>query len=260
MATYNKRGYKAPKPEEVVDDSSKFEEVVDTESTTAEVFDTLDQKANRAEEWVEKNQKIIMGIVGGLAVLATCYFLYVKFVSEPKEEEAVEKIFQAQKFFKEAIDGAAKPDSLFKLSLKGGEGQLGFEGIISEYSGTKTANLAHYFAGMAYYNLKEYKKSVDYLEEFSGNDENLQPLALGTIGDAFSELKKYDDALKYYNDAANVSDNDFTTPMFLMKHGQLAMLNGKKDLALSSFKTIKEKYPNSSEATNIDAYIARVEE
>ncbi|MFC4739634.1 tetratricopeptide repeat protein [Flavobacterium ponti] len=260
MATYNKRGYKAPKPKDIADDATnEIDETFDGESTTAEVFETLDVQANKAEDWVVKNQKIIMGVVGAIALLTTCYFLYMKFIVEPKEEKAVNDMFQAQKYFKEAVDAQAAPDSLFTLALKGGEGKLGFEGIISEYSGTKSANLAQYYAGMSYLNLKDYKKAVEHLEKFSSDDEMLKPIALGAIGDSFSELKKVDDALSYYLKAAEASDNDFTSPRYLMKHGLLAMMNGKNDAALKSFQTIKEKYSTSTEAANIDGYIARVE-
>ncbi len=260
MATYNKRGYKAPKSQEIADDATnEVEEVFDGESTTAEVFDTLDVQANKAEDWVVKHQKLIMGVVGAIVLLTTCYFLYMKFVVEPKEEKAVNDMFQAQQYFKQAVDAQATPDSLYTLALKGGEGKLGFEGIISEYSGTKSANLAQYYAGMAYLNLKDYKKAVEHLEEFSSDDEMLKPIALGAIGDSFSELKKVDDALSYYLKAANASDNDFTTPLYLMKHGKLAMMNGKKAEALKSFTTIKDNYSTAPEATNIDGYIARVE-
>ena len=260
MATYNKRGYKSPKPKDIADDATnEFEEVVDTDSTTAEVFETLDVQANKAEDWVVRNQKIIIGVVGAIALLTTAYFLYMKFIVEPNEDEAVNEMFQAQQYFKQAVDAQAAPDSLFTLSLKGGEGKLGFEGIISEYSGTKSANLAHYYAGMAYLNLKDYKKAVEHLEDFSSDDEMLKPIALGAIGDSFSELKKVDDALSYYAKAAEASDNNFTSPRYLMKHGLLAMMNGKNDVALKSFQTIKEKYSTSAEAGNIDAYIARVE-
>lgn len=260
MATYNKRGYKAPKPKDIADDASnEFEEVYEGESTTAEVFETLDEQANKAEDWVVKNQKLIIGVVGAIALVTIGYFLYNKFIVEPKEDEAVNGMFQAQQYFKQAVDGQASIDSLYNLSLKGGEGKLGFEGIISEYSGTKSANLAQYYAGMAYFNLKDYKKAVEHLEKFSADDEMLKPIALGVIGDSFSELNKVDDALSYYLKAAESSENDFTTPRYLFKHGQLAMMNGKKEAALKSFKTIKEKYPTSNEAINIDGYIARVE-
>ena len=47
MATYNKRGYKAPKPEEAKVEN-ELEEVIDTtDSTTAEVFNTLDETASK---------------------------------------------------------------------------------------------------------------------------------------------------------------------------------------------------------------------
>jgi len=260
MATYNKRGYKAPKPKDIADDASnEIDETYDGESTTAEVFETLDVQANRAEDWVVKNQKWIMGVVIAIVVLLVAYFAYERFIVEPKEEEAVNEMFQAQQYFKQAVDAQAAPDSLFTLALKGGEGKLGFEGIISEYSGTKSANLAQYYAGMSYLNLKDYKNAVEHLEKFSSDDEMLKPIALGAIGDSFSELKKVDDALSYYLKAAEASDNDFTSPRYLMKHGLLAMMNGKNEAALKSFQTIKEKYSTSTEATNIDGYIARVE-
>ena len=46
MATYNKRGYKAPKPEEakVENEFDEVEAVDVQDSTTAEVFNTLDEK------------------------------------------------------------------------------------------------------------------------------------------------------------------------------------------------------------------------
>ena len=260
MATYNKKGYKAPKPKDIADDATNgVDETYDGDSTTAEVFDTLDLQANKAEDWVVKNQKLIMGLVGAIVLLLVGYFAYDRLIVEPKEEEAVNNMFQAQQYFKQAVDAQTAPDSLYKLALKGGEGKLGFEGIISEYSGTKSANLAQYYAGMSYLNLKDYKKAVEHLEKFSSDDEMLQPIALGAIGDSFAELNKADDALSYYLKAANASDNDFTTPRYLMKHGQLAMMNGKNAEALKSFTTIKDKYSTSTEAANIEGYIARVE-
>ena len=87
----------------------------------------------------------------------------------------------------------------------------------------------------------------------------LQPIAFGAIGDCFSELNKADDALSYYEKAANASENDFTTPRYLFKHAILALQNNKNDLALKSFMKIKESYPTAAEASNIDAYIARTE-
>mgnify|MGYP006185084151 CR=1 FL=1 len=218
MATYNKRGYKAPKPEEAKVEN-EFEELdaVDVQdSTTAEVFDTLDEKASRTEEWVAKNQKVLLSIVGAIAIGTLGYLLYNRFIVEPKEEKAANEIFQAQQYFQQAVDATEKNDSLYNLALKGGEGKLGFIGIAEQYAGTDAGNLANYHAGMAYLNLGDFKNAITYLEKFKSEDAILKPLALGAIGDALSETNKVEDAIAYYMKAAEANENDFSTDSMQM--------------------------------------------
>lgn len=259
MATYNKRGYKAPKPEEAKVEN-ELEEVIDTtDSTTAEVFNTLDETASKTEDWVAKNQKVILGVVGAIAIATLGYLLYNRFVVEPKEEKATNEIFQAQQYFQQAVDATEKNDSLYNLALKGGEGKLGFIGIAEQYSGTDAGNLANYHAGMAYLNLGDFKNAITYLEKFKSEGTVLEPMALGAIGDALSETNKVDDAISYYKKAAEASENDFTTPRFLFKAAQLNLAAGKKAEANKLFVEIKEKYETSKEGMNIDAFIAMTE-
>lgn len=264
MATYNKRGFKNPKEKEVkeptFDTTINDSNVNENESTTAGVFNALDEKANKTEEWVIKNQKTILSIIGVLAIVTLSYILYTKFVAAPKEEEAFKEMFQAQTYFQQAVDATEKQDSLYKLALKGGEGKLGFEGIINEYAGTKAANLAEYYAGISFLNLKDFNNAITHLNQFSSSDKVLTALALGAKGDANAELNKNDEALKLYVEAANLDDNDFVTPRFLFKAANLAILANKKEEALGYLKTIKEKYETSQEGYNIDALIATLEQ
>ena len=259
MATYNKRGYKAPKPEEVKIEN-EFEEVIDAkDSTTAEVFNTLDETASKTEDWVAKNQKIILGVVGAIALVTVGYLLYNRFIVEPNENKANNEIFQAQQYFQQAVDATTKPDSLYNLALKGGEGKLGFIGIADQYSGTAAGNLANYYAGMAYLNTGDFKNAITYLEKFKSDDAVLQPLALGAIGDALSETNKTEEAISYYKKAAEATENDFSTPRFLFKAAQLYVIQGKKAEANKIFVEIKEKYETSKEGSNIDALINMTE-
>jgi tetratricopeptide (TPR) repeat protein len=261
MATYNKRGYKTPKPEEakVENEFDEVEAIDVKDSTTAEVFDTLDKSASRTEEWVAKNQKVLLGIVGAIAIGTLSYLLYNRFVVEPKEEKAANEIFQAQQYFQQAVDATEKNDSLYNLALKGGEGKLGFIGVAEQYEGTAAGNIANYHAGMAYLNLGDFKNAITYLEKFKSDDAILKPLALGAIGDALAETNKVDDAISYYKKAAEASENDFTTPRFLLKAAQLHLAAGKKSEAHQLFVEIKEKYENSKEGMNVDAFIAMTE-
>jgi hypothetical protein len=85
MATYNKRGYKAPKEKEVKEVNEETQVIIDEkDSTTAGVFSKLDETASKTEDWVAKNQKIIIGLVAGVAIATIGYLGYQKFIEAPK--------------------------------------------------------------------------------------------------------------------------------------------------------------------------------
>ena len=251
MATYKKKGNKPKTKEEKI-------EVLEENSTTAEVFNTLDDSASKTEEWAVKNQNYILITVGVIAVAVLGYLGFEKFVAEPKASEAMNEMFQAQQYFDQAVNGTAK-DSLYTLALNGGEGKFGMVDIADEYSGTPAANLANYYAGMAYLNLKDYTNAVKYLGEFSSDDIMLGPIAKGGIGDAFMQLNQSEDALEYYEEAASMNTNEYTTPMYLFKAANVAMKLGKTQKALDHYEKIKEDFSTSSQANNIDVFIGRAE-
>ncbi len=264
MATYNKRGYKTPKEkEEKVEDNNFIEEVTvdEKDSTTAEVFSKLDEGSSKIEKWVENNQKVIFGLVAGIAIVTVGYLLYNKYIVEPKQDKASNEMFQAQQYFKKAVDEtvAKKADSLYKLALNGGEGKSGFVRLASDYSGTEAGNLSNYFAGIAMLNTGKYAEAISYLEKFDSKEMMLKVLAIGAIGDAYSEQNKMKEALEFYLKASETNKNDLTTPRFLLKAGQTAMLLGKKADALKYFTSIKEQYEASQEASTVDGLIGMVQ-
>src|SRR5690606_636583 len=251
MATYNKRGNRPKTKEEV-------EQTIEQGSTTAEVFNKLDQTASRTEALVLLNQKYIFIAIGVIAAVVLGYLGYKEFVAKPKQQEAMNEMFQAQKYFNEAVNGVEQ-DSLFNLALHGGEGKFGFLDIIKEYNGTPAANLASYCAGTSYLRLKDYKNAVEHLSNFKSDDEILAPLAKGNIGDAFIQLNQPEDALDYYDQAANLRTNEYTSPMYLYKAGAIALELGKADKALTYFEKIKNEFPNSTEAATIDVFIGKAQ-
>ena len=255
MATYKKRGYKKPTPKVK---KEKEEEIFDGDSTTKEVFETLDETANKTEEWVAQNQKLIFGIVAVAAVVVLGYLGYNKYIAEPNNQEAMNEMFKAQQYFDQAVNGTDK-DSLYTLALNGGEGKLGMIDIADQYSGTPAGNLANYYAGMAYLNLKDYQNAITFLSDFSSDDMMIAPIAKGGIGDAFVQLNQPADALGYYDQAASMSANEFTTPMYLLKAANVAITLNDNSKALGYLKRIKNEYPNSTEAAQVDVLIGKVE-
>ena len=251
MATYKKKGNKPKTKAEKLDK-------IEAESTTAEVFSTLDEGASKTEAWVEKNQKAILIFVGVVAISVLAYLGFQQFIQEPKETEAMNEMFQAQTYYEQALVASSK-DSLFNLSLEGGNGKFGFLDIIDNYGGTNAANLAKYYAGIAYLNTGNYQDAIAQLDSFKSDDDVVGPLAKGAIGDAFAQLNQFDDALKYYENAASMKANDVTTPRFLLKAGIIALNLEKTDVALKHFNAIADNYPKSPEASKATLYKGKAE-
>ncbi len=79
-----------------------------------------------------------------------------------------------------------------------------------------------------------------------------------SIGDAYVGLEKYGDALNYFEKAAAQADNMFAAS-YLLKAGVVCEETGDNAKALSFYKQIKDKYPQSMEGYDIDKYITRIE-
>ena len=252
MATYKKRGYK-PK--------TKAEKEIELEdgSATAEVFKTLDEGASKTEAWVEKNQKLIFGLVTVVAVCVIGYILYQKYYVEPQQTEASNEMYQAQIFYNEALTATTGQDSIFGLALNGRAGKYGFVDIADKYSGTSAGNQANYYAGMSYLNIRKYQEAINYLDQYKGSDAMTGAQAKGGIGDAFVQLDQKEEALKYYLEAVRMNTNDVTTPRFLLKAGIIALELGKSADALTYFTRITEEFDTSLEFEKAQIYKGQAE-
>ena len=248
MATYKKKGYKAKdKKDQDQIDESKFE--------TAGVLNTLEETASKSEQWIEKNSKpLFYGLVIIVGIFLA-YLAYTKYIVEPTELEASNELAFPRKYYNEAATAGSGVDSLLTLGLEGADGKYGFLDIASSFSGTKAGNLANYYAGVSYLQMKEYDKAIEFLGKFDSDDEMLGPVALGAMGDAFADINQPEEALEYYEKAANKKANEFTTPLFLYKAGQTAMELKKFDKAEQLFTKIKDNYSKSDQGKSIEKFI-----
>ncbi|MBN1821178.1 MAG: tetratricopeptide repeat protein [Prolixibacteraceae bacterium] len=219
-------------------------------SHQADNLQELESALTRTEQFIEDNQKIITYIVGAILLIVVAYLGFGKFYLQPKQKEASSQMFMAENYFEK--------DS-FNLAINGDGNYLGFLDIIDNYGITKSGNLAKYYTGISYLHLGQYEDAVEYLEDFKTKDMLLAPVKEGALGDAYLELGESDKALTHYQKAVNLSDNEFTTPYYMQKAANLMEANDELENALAMYKKIKKEYPSSTEARNIDKYIARVE-
>ncbi len=217
-----------------------------------EVHDTgaesLENALTRTEQYIENNQKSLTVIVLAIIVIVGTFLGYRKLYIAPMEEEAQTQIFAAEQYFEK--------DS-FNLALNGDGNYLGFIDIIDSYSPTKTGNLARYYAGISYRELGEYEEAIDHLKRFSPKDKMIGSVAYGAIADCYVELGKLEEAAKQYVKAAKYGENNFSSPIMLMKAGTVYEELGKFAEAVKAYETIKAEYPKSAEAREIEKFITR---
>ncbi len=197
----------------------------------------------------KNNQKRILSIFGVLAVIIAGWYGYIEFVKKPKEIKAQEMLFRAEEYF--GLDSSRKV-------LDGDGTSKGVLNIIKNHNGTKAANLAYYYAGISYLKLGEFSKAVDNLKNFSTNSNPVQMVAYGALADAYSELKKNDDAITYYKKAASTfKEDEITSAEYLWRAGQLCETINKPKEALEFYKKIKSDFPKAKQ-NEIDKFIYRL--
>ncbi len=217
----------------------------------------------RAKSFWDKNSKPIIYISTAIILLVGGWLVYKYMFKLPKEQKANDAVFVVQKYFSEFSNSPA--DSLkapmANRVLNGDGGNSGALKFISKYDGTNAANLCRYYAGASYLHLKQFDKAIKYLKDFDTDATQIKSRAFGMIGDAYAELKKNGDALDYYKKAADVNNKDeFTSSEFLFRAGLFAEAIGKKQDAIDLYKKIKNDYPLTDKAANIDRYLARLGE
>jgi tetratricopeptide (TPR) repeat protein len=216
----------------------------DNPQTISNVEETL----TRTEHFLEENYKNLLIGLGVIVVLVGIVWLGKLYLGK-RNEEAQSQMFQAEKYFEK--------DSL-KLALNGDGNYLGFIDINKDYKLTTAGNLACYYAGVCYLKMGSYQDAIKYLDKYSKKDKVIGSIAIGATGDAYVELGDIDKGIAKYIEAADYAENSFNTPLYLMKAGELYELKGNFAEALKTYERIEAKYPESTEGSSIDKYIARV--
>ena len=217
------------------------------EDKTEKNLETIDEKLTTSEQFLEKNQNALLIGLAAIVVAVGLFLAYHYLYIVPKNKKAEAAIFRGERYFQNGQDS---------LALFGnGNDFVGFEAIIKQFGGTKTANLAHAYAGICYGRMGDNNKALEHLKKFKGRDLLVSPAIEGAIGDIYMNMGKTNEAISHYTNAAKKADDDMLSPIFYKKAG-IAYLNAKNyDKAIEIFTNIKDKYLNTPEGMEADKFI-----
>jgi tetratricopeptide (TPR) repeat protein len=200
-----------------------------------------------------KNQNVILGALAAVLVLVIAFVGYQQYYLPTQNLEAQNVIFGAQEAFK-----AGK----FNEALNGEvPNYVGFLSVANDYGSTQTGKLAHYYAGLSYLNLGDFDNAIAQLQQFDGDDLLIGAYALGALGDAYSEKGDMDKAIQYYKDAANHSENELSTPAFLLKSALALESKGNNKEAFEQLTKLDKNYPNfNAPSMDVETHLARLDQ
>ena len=207
------------------------------------------EAVSKSELFFQKYGKIVYGCVAAVLLIALAILAYNRFILQPKKEKAQAEMFKAEQKFAQGN---------FELALNGDDNTMGFEEIIDTY-GSKAGEAVYLYAGASALQIGEFDKAISYFKKYNGEDSILLSRAQAGIGDAYVGLEDYKSALAAYEKAAATVNSNMYAAGYLLKAGQVAEEMGNKDKALDFYKKIKDQYPESAEASDIDKYITRIE-
>lgn len=235
----------------MADDKNLTNEITDVKNNGLEALQP-------AITFFKKFKAFFIGILGGILL----FVLYKTFFASKPD---VAKELKAET----ALMGATsyKEQDSFNVALNGDAQVEGYLSIIKKNKGTQAANIAMLEAAMCYLKTDKPKEALKMLENAGGFGTQVNARRLSLIGDAKSEIategttvnnKGCEDAIGYYEKAANAMPDDELSAMYLAKAGNLYEKIGNTKDAIKTYQKIKSKYPDYQQIQSIDKSLGKL--
>ena len=212
--------------------------------------DLLVEYSSRLLHFYQQNKSKVIG--GG-----TAFFVLVAsvigftFYSSQQSDRAEQLMVQAENLYRAGS---------FEQALYGDEETftVGFEQIANNYGSTDAGNLAHYYAASSRAEMGEFEEALAAIEKYKSPKGvmGVAPRALHAY--ILAETGNYEMSGKKYEEAANLVENESTTPMYLISAAKAYMKAGNNSKAADLLDTVIKQYRNSQYATAAENMKSRI--
>jgi len=203
----------------------------------------------RALGYFENNRNTVYGALAGIVVVVLIVFAF-NWNSTKKNAQALSEMTVAVQRY-EAGD--------YQASLDGDASFSGMIDIAERYGSTTSGNLAKFYAADASFRVGDMEAALKFFESYSKDANYLGASAYAgeaAIYELNGELKKAGDL---FVRAATINESEITSPMYFESAARAYSAAGDKGKAMSALNSIKDDYPNSQAARNVDFSLATLE-
>ncbi len=196
----------------------------------------------------EENRQLVYGLGVGLLVLilAVPGYMYYQQQQSKQANEMLGKILPTyeQGNYEQALNGTAQTAGLLTIA--------------DEYGGTDAGNLATFYAANALYERQKYDEALTYYQQFEKSNDFIGASAYAAEASIYENKDNIQKAAERYEQAASQYQNKLTAPRFLIEAGEAYEEAGDYESAEQMYRRLKENYPDSDQAEDVERYLARV--
>lgn len=219
---------------------------------------TITRKDLKQDEFVDtvklatgflvKNARLIGVCIAGAIVIVATIFAYQAF-RRSQDEKAAQALRLPIEYFFASLNTETSNGTTFTMDKQKYEAALPlFEEVETQYSGSKSAWIADYYAAICRLELGNHQESIAKLEDLRGN-RSAQPviraLAALKIAEAHQKAGDSELAIDQLNELVADTDLPFPLPAVLMQLGEVQFKAKRYEEARASFQRIKEEFGDS---------------
>ena len=134
----------------------------------------------------------------------------------------------------------------------------GLTSIVDNYGSTHAGNMAKLYLADCYFNLRKFNDALKEYEDFSPDGELLTVTRYAGMGSCYETMGKYKDAATNFEKAASKYSSDVSAAENFNAAARNYAAAGEKEQALELYRKIKRSYPTTSFAREADRYIAEL--
>lgn len=222
--------------------------------------DAFQELGHEAQDWIVEHRSLIINVVG-FALIGGIVYAAVDYFSTRSETRASQQLGAALELLERPVvapvDGvsptlAPGEPAPFKTAQEKDEAVVkALTEFRAAHGGSQAATTAALPLGKAQLRLGSHEPAVSSFDAFikdAPQDEPLRAAAFEGKGYAFEAQKKYDEALKAFEEMSKVKTGDYLQGMGDYHRARILIQQGKKDEAAALLVTIPTQYADSAAA------------
>lgn len=194
--------------------------------------DILVTRYYQVQQYLKDNKALVIGVAVAIVVVVGGLIGYSTY-KDSQETKAQNMLANAQISFMQAD---------YENALNGNTDAFtaGFKTVMSEYGGTKAANLAHYYAAVSSFKLGNTTEAIGYIQDFKTTDGVLGVAPIQFYASLLEAEGNLSQAGDKYVEAAEWEETPTTTPQNYINAANSYIAAGEEGKALTIINRLLE--------------------